>query len=443
MSTADSQNRDAKFIAACANVKTIKSNLSTLTPVVKPSVKNLDETYLTTHFSEELTKLPRIEGMQPYRVSLVYWYVKKYKCGHLFDPFMSKGETLIGSIISGCPYTGLNNYYPMQKPYNEIVSLYNALKTTQVLCKGNYWDILKARPSIDIVFTHIPAWEDACMALSKIWRYSNRDMLIVLHFSQDNSDHLFNVKRLVQTLSGRNIAIEHTYAIYNYETVMLLSRTDFFDLGPDIPGAVIKKSKEHIVYELYESCMFLCLDDYFKALSGVSKYTYVASGLDQFALVLANKLRGNLTIYNISGLSEWLAQHIVLTGAILSNDKQPPSSVGAISTNDPVYATCLYSVVDRCFPDSHPFRVWIELDNTTYLNTLLVKWPETTFLVCSRNYHVDLSMSLSHGPNRQGRVVVYQLAGAQKLDDYVGEYGLPSDSIIREGIKPRANALRR
>jgi hypothetical protein len=321
----------------------------------------------------------------------------------------------------------------MQKCYKNIIETYDASATSQVVHNKQYQNVFRSSDDIDIVFTHIPIWEDACMVVSYLWRYSKKGMLIVLHFSEDNIEHLSNLERLCKILPSRNLLVTGVKTnVYHTQTLLTLERVDKANLSKvnKVPVSVTEY-EDRVIYSLENSPLKLAMDRYFEPFNSKDKFSYVAVGHDKFALELAEKLRNRLTIYNAKTLDQWTINRIASNESILDYGDELPLSSNTISVTDPVFATCLYEVIDRSFPSEPTHsRVWIELDNITYLNCLMIKWPDTTFIICSRNWSVDLSETQRYGPNKQGRVIVYQMTGKETLEDYMELYSQPDDDII-------------
>ena len=421
-----------KFVKACDNILIIKASLSGTTPQVKGKYSNLDELYLSQFFSDNVKRLPMYTEIPTMRPSLVYWYVKKYKRTLIFDPFVLGGERLIGAIVSNCGYLGINSYYPMQQCYKRIIETYDSTDTAKVIYSPNYQDIFKDTEGINMVFTHIPSWENACMVVSFLWKYSKDNMLIVLHFDEDNSEHIKDIERLSKILPGKNMTLENPKTlIYQNEYILILKRSDFFNLGKSIQAAIVSKNKDRLVYTLKESPMILCLDLYLELLGKTKNYVYNSVGYDNYALELAMKLNNKLEVYNADNIGDYIYNAIVNTGATMYSEPAALSSKNLISTTDPVFVSCLYNIIDETLPSDGPTRVWIELDNPSYLDCLMIKWPTTVFIICSRNKSVDLSVTNASGPSKQGRVIVYRMMGKETLQNYIDAYSQSDDAIIK------------
>lgn len=422
----------ARFVESVNNTKLILTHLGKNTPSVRQDMSELDELYLTTYFCNSVQKRELAPKTPTLRASLVYWYIRKYNRNRVFDPYALGGEGLLGAILASSEYVGVNTYYPMQKCYKDIIEAYEPSAAVRVEHKGTYETIYKASGVFDMVFAHIPQWEDYCSVVSFLWKWSSENMLIVLHFGEDNVGQVETIHRLIKTLPG-SIPTTQSNITYVYDTqeIMLLRRKDFQDLSGQIKLAKITSVGKRTVYTLEYSCVYLCCrDSYRRAFTGKS-FIYIASSNDGVVLDFAREFKDKLTVQVTYDMNDYLTKRITnFYGATISYTSYANKG-DIVSTNDPIFASCLYRVIDVCLPSPGPKRVWMELGDTVYLNCLLIKWPKTVFLICSRNNVVDLSTSLPYGPSRTSRVIVYKMIKDNKLDDFIAIYAQPNDAIIR------------
>jgi hypothetical protein len=431
---------EKRFVDAAGNFNKIVVHQGANKPDVRHDLSYLDEVYMVDYFTRSISKRPPVStrpSVPTMRPSFTFWYARKYGRKRVFDPFVLDGGRLVGAMLSKSDYVGSNTYYPAQKAYRDIIDAYGCNETALVL-PFDYKEVFlrhKDKP-FDMVVAHIPIWENPCRVLGFLWAKANEGMLIVLHFNSDNEAAIEVIEKLIKVLPGRSEMISPTPVPYmTTEQVITLQRTDFYDITESVPPLLRNKNSKtkRVTYKMVKSCVSLCIPIYTRSISS-SSYNYIVRGNDSMVLDITTAVIQDgkkINVYADEDASVWLVNAISGEGASV-NKYTPKAEMlsDMISTNDLVFAHCLYDIVDKCFPSSGPSRVWTTIDNTTYLNCLLIKWPNTTFLVCSRNYREDLSATLLYGPSRNGRVIVYRMTGPQKLQEYVDLYAHDDDAVL-------------
>lgn len=397
------------FVQTAEDMVGVLDNLGTRTPEVSPD-KSIDQSPLTTFFTGDVVR-PSMN------VSTMYWYCFEYGREHVYDLFTLGGERLVGALIRGCRYTGSSTYYPLLESYNKMISYYGEGKG--VVMFKPYKEILPlVATGKSIVAAHIPDTEDHCMVLAHIWDAVGDNTLVLIHYSPDNDVQHSTVERMIRSLpdKGKN---EQLY--YGRERAILLSR----DGRPTLYGTLRKATVNKNVYTLQESPSFLAVGRYTEAFDG--PLLYKADDDTNTTVNFSKALGVKLTVYiDDTRENEYVMKYMASQGTKMNHAAAPSN---AMRPNDPVYIAHLWNVVNVVLPTTGPSRVWVETSSSSYLECLLLKWPSTFFLVCSRS-KTDMSKSLPRGVHRHNRVMIYTMRGPDKMQTFITKFGQPDDGVL-------------
>lgn len=412
-------SKDADLLETIRRMKDVVSNMKHDSPTTRSDLV-IDEGLLTSYFTSDVLSLPAAPNPEPMGVSMAYWYCKKYERTHMLDPFTLGGERLLGAMLAGCKYTGSSTYYPLHKSYREIIDTYATTKdqgSKYVVLRDSYRDVLSRTADVDIIFAHIPVWEDHCLVLSRIWKATNEGAMVVLHYSSDNERHVDDIQRLIRSLKGLG-SNPDTRRFPSGEQVILMTRQHRATLKGTIKKAAVSKSRSgRRAYTIPESCVYLATARYVDTFQ-TDTYKHVYTGDSATTLDFARVLGNKLTIYgNTDTYASKQASALYMT-------KVQAGSIplaGTMYTEDPVLRPHIQDVVDATLSRKGPSRVWLETQNIVYLECLMDRWPGTFFLVCSWGILPP-----------HNRYISYKMEDkSSTLDSMADKYGQPNDAILR------------